>query len=638
MPGGLIRGQNLYEELSFLSRPVHGIDNFLDFPIPFTCVATDIERGIPVALNHGSIVDAIRASMAIPTAFTPVEIDSLLLIDGGWTRNLPVQEALDMGADIIISVDVGAGLNSKENLKSMLSIVDQTAWILSSQDTKKQLEISDYIISPPVRGFSTFDFDNLDSIITYGYLEAEKQRAVFEALAKKIYPTGRNEVVIKKVNDKNNYSISSIKVIGTKNTSENFARGRLRIDSQKEYTIDQINQKIDDLFGTLYYKTVQYELISKADDTEELIVYVEEDNPTKLKLSLYYDTENSVGINLNITARNLLLKNSRLFIDAFLSENPIIGAKYLKYIGASQNTIAYTRVRYTRDARFQWENIYGNPSEYKYNELQASIGLAYTIKNWIFGIEYGYQGATMNPGLNADSIIGKWTQGSQPLKTFIKLNSLDQIVFPTKGIVLSISGQYNFNIEHRALLRKEITSVPQSAIDKLTKVSPFFSFHYDYKQYIKLANRFSLIANSSIQISSQNNIGFNDYVKVGGVAPILHSATDFWGGDRSQFHITQVFTAGAGFQWNFYSDFYLIGRVNYLNSQYPMNLFTPQLSSESFTINTKSYTELFGFGGEIAYKSPIGPIRFVIHQNQYSKGLNYFVGIGFNINRSNNSF
>ncbi len=637
LPGGLIRGQNLYEELSFLSHPVHGIDNFLDFPIPYTCVATDIERGIPVALNHGSIVDAIRASMAIPTAFTPVEIDSLLLIDGGWTRNLPVQEALDMGADIIISVDVGAGLNSKEDLKSMISILDQTAWILSSQDTKKQLEMSDYVISPPVRSFSTFDFDNLDTIIAYGYSEAAKQRTEFEALAKKIYPTGKNEVKITKPRDRNQFKIASIQIIGTKKTSKRFAKGRLKIDPEKEYSIDEINHKIDDLFGTLYYKTIQYEIVSKKDGTNELLVYVEEDNPTKLKLSIYYDTENSVGLNLNITARNLLFQNSRLFIDAFLSENPVISAKYLKYLGHQQNTILYTKGRFTKDARFQWENLYGNPSEYKYNELLGSIGVAYTKRSWIFGLEYGYQGALMKPGLNADTIINRWRQSSQPLKAFVQLNSLDRIVFPTKGILFSLSGQHNFNIEHRAILNSDI-NVPQSIIDSVTRISPFFSFHYDYKQYFKIANMFSLIVNSSMQLSSQTDIGFNDYVKVGGIAPILHSATDFWGGDRNQFNVVQAFTAGLGFQWNFYSEFYFIGRINYLNLQYPMNFLTPQQSDETFIVDGKNYTDLFGLGGELAYKSPIGPIRLVVHQNQYSGDLNFFVGVGFNINKVNRSF
>jgi len=105
LPRGLIEGQKLSERLSRITRPAHDIENFHNLPIPFACVATDIATGEPVVLNHGSLPEALRASMAIPTFFTPVEIDSNLYVDGGVVRNFPVQEAKSMGADIVIGTD-----------------------------------------------------------------------------------------------------------------------------------------------------------------------------------------------------------------------------------------------------------------------------------------------------------------------------------------------------------------------------------------------------------------------------------------------------------------------------------------------------------------------------------------------------
>ena len=639
LPGGLIEGQNLLEEISTLSQPVHGVDNFLDFPIPFTCVATDIVHGVPVALNSGDIIYAIRASMAIPTVFTPVEIDTMLLIDGGWTRNLPVQEAKDMGADIIISVDVGAGLYEKEDLKNMINIMDQTAWILSSQDTKEQLKLSDYVISPPVSNFSTFAFDDLDSIITYGYTEASKQRAEFEALAKRIYPTGKNEKKIEKINQTERFMIEKITIHGTKLTSNNFVKGRLRIDQNKHYTSVQINQKIKDLYGTLYYEKISFQMVPKDDYSHELIITLKENNPALLKLSLYYDSENSIGVNLNVTLRNILLKNSRLFVDAFLSENPIVGVKYIKYLGVNQKTILFTKGKFTQDSRFQWVNIYNQPATYRYNEFNFSVGNAYTLKNnLMIGAELGYSSAFMKIKINPDTLIKSWKQTSFPLSAFLKLNTLDQVVFPTKGVLLSASIVHHFNLTHSASLTKEFSDITQEHLDVLTELPSYFIYKFNYHQSFKIKERLSIIAESNLLFSSTNNIGFNDIIKVGGISPTLTSSAPFIGLNQSQVDVNQAFIATLGFQWNFYKDLYFIGKANYLDIEYPMNWFVPKKSFETMKIGSKDRTNLISIGGELAYKAPIGPIRLAIHQNIYSSDLNFFVGVGFNIHRVNNSF
>ena len=117
LPKGLIEGQKLSNLLSKLTRPVHNIEDFSQLPIPYACVAVDIETGLSVVLNKGSLARSMRASMAIPSVFTPVEIDDKLLVDGGIVRNFPVEENLEMGADYIIGVFVGNQPLKKEEIK-----------------------------------------------------------------------------------------------------------------------------------------------------------------------------------------------------------------------------------------------------------------------------------------------------------------------------------------------------------------------------------------------------------------------------------------------------------------------------------------------------------------------------------------
>ena len=638
LPGGLIEGQNLLEKLSALSRPVHGIDNFLDFPIPFSCIATDIVKGVPVALSHGNIAEAIRASMAIPTAFTPVEYDTLLLIDGGWTRNLPVQEAKDMGADIIISVNVGAPLKTKDELQSMISILDQTAWMLSVQDTKEQLKLSDYVISPPVSQFSTFAFDLADSIIGLGYKEAVKQKEVFLELAKRIYPNGKYEKEIIKPFSEPKYTISNITVSGIKLTSAKFVKGRLELKKGEKYSIQQVEEKIGLLFGTLYYKKIDFSLAPLSDSTQELRIRVVESNPAKLKLSLYYDTENSVGLNLNVTLRNILLKNSRLIFDGFVSENPIIGLKYIKYVGQNQNSFLFTNLKYIKDSRYQWVNLNDQPATYNYREFDAALGYIYTIKNQLMlGTTIGYQGAKMSPSINGDSIVDYWTQQSFPFTVFTELNTFNKAVFPTKGLKLWADAAYHIDISHRALLKPEFKNL-QSAADASISRKPYVMIGIGFQKFTPLAETFSLYIDAQIRMSNKSKIGFNDYSKIGGISPILLSATPFWGLDRNEVFIRQFAMVSIGFQWNFYKDIYLKTKVNYLNSEYPMSLFAKHIDAEPFPIDGINRTSLFGFGGELAYNSAIGPIRLVVHQNQFSNDLNVFIAVGYNIYKSRGNF
>ncbi len=639
LPGGLIEGQNLLEYLSVLTAPVHGIDNFLDFPIPFTCVATDIVHGVPVALNQGNITDAIRASMAIPTAFTPVEYDTLLLVDGGWTRNLPVQEAKDMGADIIISVDVGAPLKTKEELESLVSIIDQTMWILSVQDTEKQLAMSDYLISPPVRGFSTFDFDLADSIIEYGYQEAANQRDVFEALAKRIYPTGKNEKIIEKPFYDMQYKISKVSVIGNNLTSEKFVAGRLNIKKDEPITAHEVSRRIGLLYGSIYYKKVGFQLVPLADGTQELQVQIVEDNPAKLKLSFYYDNENSIGLNLNATLRNLALKNSRLIFDAFISENPIIGLKYLKYFGQNQQSFVFGDIKYTKDARFQWENYYNQVANYNYREFNTNIGVAYTVDNsFLAAISVGLVEATMKPNTNPDTVISSYKQSHVPIRVGLSYNTLDKVVFPSKGFKASANISYLTDNNQTATIQSGFNDFTQDQINEVLKVDPHLLFNIAIQEYILITKRLSLYADARLEMASVDKIGFNEYSFVGGIAPILNSGAPFWGLARNELKPSQLGMVSAGFQWNVWGNLFVKGKANYLNTKYPMAWFFTGERETQFDLYGETHNGIFGFGGEIAYNSPIGPLRLVLHQNQYSNSLNVFVAIGYNIYKSHNDF
>jgi NTE family protein len=173
---GLVSGVQLETVLRRLSK-VKGYHHFDELPIPFRAVATDLVLGQAVVFKDGEIANVTRASMSVPGAVAPVEIGGKILVDGMLTSNLPVETALAMGADIIIAVNVGTPLLTREQLDGILGVAGQMLSILTEQNVRNSLALlrpDDVLISPELGTFSTGDFDSLPKIAPLGELAARK--------------------------------------------------------------------------------------------------------------------------------------------------------------------------------------------------------------------------------------------------------------------------------------------------------------------------------------------------------------------------------------------------------------------------------------------------------------------------------
>jgi len=173
LPKGLISGKRI--DLLLRSMTLNAPEYFDDFPIPYRAVATDITSGEMVVLSRGDLAQAMRASMAIPGAFAPVEIDGRLLVDGGVAQNLPIEVVKHMGADVVIAVNIGTPLSKREDLQSFLSIVDQVTNILTNRNVANELEKigpSDILIEPDLGEVGTASFDKLEAAVKSGMLAA----------------------------------------------------------------------------------------------------------------------------------------------------------------------------------------------------------------------------------------------------------------------------------------------------------------------------------------------------------------------------------------------------------------------------------------------------------------------------------
>lgn len=144
-----------------------------ELSIPLSIVATDLNEGKKVVFSKGSVAEAVRASISIPGIFVPVQIDGMLLVDGGVVDRVPVSVAKDMGADIVIAVDV-SDVKRNEKITSIFDVIMQSLDIMQDELVHHRKIASDIMIRPKVEQFSSRAFTNIEEILKKGEEEAEK--------------------------------------------------------------------------------------------------------------------------------------------------------------------------------------------------------------------------------------------------------------------------------------------------------------------------------------------------------------------------------------------------------------------------------------------------------------------------------
>lgn len=168
MPTGLVSGHRLGAELRRLGLRAVGIDDFDRLPLPFRAVAADAANGETVVLDRGDLASALRASMAVPALFAPVERDGRLLVDGGVVANLPVDTARAMGADVVIAVDLGQPLADRPRPQSIPGVLTQSLDALSRREVERSLAAAEIVLKPEVEKWGLLDFHGATDLIERG--------------------------------------------------------------------------------------------------------------------------------------------------------------------------------------------------------------------------------------------------------------------------------------------------------------------------------------------------------------------------------------------------------------------------------------------------------------------------------------
>lgn len=273
LPPSLITGQKFIFELRRLTLPVLDITDFDALPIPFRAIATDILTGDSIVLDHGSLPEAIRASMAIPGLFAPVKQDGMILVDGFLRNNLPIDIAQQMGADIIIAVNVKPPLASEDELRSPVAYSAQMLNVMSLAQDEHQISLlheNDIYIHIPMPGQKSSDFSSSPDNIAPGYAAAREHDARLATLS-----MAEADYLAWNANRLGSPSspivIEDIQIAGNSRVSSRSLHRRLGFSRGKPLSFPHLQQGLGQIYDTDEFEIVDFNLRPTADPDHRIL-------------------------------------------------------------------------------------------------------------------------------------------------------------------------------------------------------------------------------------------------------------------------------------------------------------------------------------------------------------------------------
>ena len=447
LPQGLLQGQNLLLLLQELSLPAAKIRDFDQLRVPYRAVATDLATGTPVVLKSGDLAMAMRASMSIPSALVPVELDGKLLVDGGVSDNIPVDVVREFcRPDVIIAVDVGAPLAPASELNSLLSITGQLTTILTVRNAQQQIKTlgrRDILITPDLRDLSSLAFARSREAVTIGYAAAEGKRGELSRLsvspaAYQAHLAGRPELP-----ENHRPVIGFIRIKNTTRLSDQVIEKQLHVKPGEPLDPEELNRNLNIIFGMGDFQQVTYSL-------------VEEDGKTGLVVEA---TQQHIGANtLNFGLfLGANMKGDSLFnlsVAYTMSQLNSLGGEWRNFVQIGGNTKLETDFYQPLDAAqeyfinpylsYQRYNLDlfndSNEDNASFRVYRANIGMEVgrNLEHWgrlSLGLRYGSGKNDLRFGqisTNANTINeGSFDDGGYSIRW--AADTLDNLNFPTSG-------------------------------------------------------------------------------------------------------------------------------------------------------------------------------------------------------------
>jgi NTE family protein len=543
LPSSFIAGNKLFLLFSELTAGVRDIQDFDQFSIPFACVATDLVTGEPVVLRRGSLADAMLASMAVPTVFSPIRINDRPLVDGGIVRSVPVSDIHDMGADLVMVSLVSQKLLDEEDLDNVFNILTQSLTYQINKSNREQLPLANVIVEPDLGPLLPTDFRLAQVFIQQGEIAARRQIAAIRAIKARHKPRAHQPdsfTIVERL------FINNIEIEGLERTSSNIVIEELDLEIPGEHPVTEITAAMYRLYSTGIFKRVNYHH-DYVDQLGTLHIELEERKEQSLRFGLRFDQDNGAVMLFNAHFKNKLRPGSDVNVDIRLGEKISAHSKLYKHLGLARSIGFAGSFSYEeRDRRIAVDGSRVRvPIEMQDTRVELGVGSVYGSKLYT------------NVGISAEQSFLPSVGSLSNLKrtyTFISgygrlwLDSFDRSWYPTKGNSLHIYSSYTRSMGNNDIHTRHL---------------------FSWSKRYPTADRLSLFHDLTSGYSTGANMPVFRQFYAGGI----HAPTLLWDGDINFGGLKPGQIAGrnlqaleAGFQYQPFPKRYMIGSLGAIRS------------------------------------------------------------------------
>ena len=597
LPKGLRETEELYLVVKNLLKNYENIKNFDSFPIPLRVVATNLNTGETKSFSEGDIAKVLTASMAIPTIFEPVEINGALYVDGLVSRNLPVEEAYDMGADLVIASDVGTPVVKKDNY-NILSVLNQMIAIQSSYITKDSKEKATVLISPDIKNISATDTTKRKDLIDLGEVATQGQIAKLREFPKNssnnkrinIQKEKRDSFVINKIEYDPKFDKNTIDILNN----------IFIVLLNKPISESDIEKKIVDVYNSKYMDKLYYTV-------EDGVLHLDGEKGHLNRVGVGFNYQTGYGTTFNV--------GTDLFFSGKFGNNINLNFKFGDYLGADLGTLTYygirnrfgilTNIGYNESPFFLYDKR-RKTAKFMNREAYLNIGVFNQPSNNSM-ISYGILSKLSSLKQDTGGSLSQNLEYSEnQAKTYLrfKYDNLDSISNPMRGIKADLI--YNF----------------ASSIGK--SKSNLYGPAYSIKGYIPINSKSSFVYGLNLASLRGDRIRADQRIRLGGMyTNIDNNEFEFYGLNYQEKQVKDLISLTLGFK-------HKIVYSLYFNTKFNIATFTEDnpLNNNDSRL-WKNYSK--GLGISISYDSPIGPIEFSVSSDLKHKRPIGSISIGYKL-------
>ena len=420
--------------------------------LPFRSLAADLLTGDLVELDTAPLMQALRASLSVPGVFEPVRVQGRLLVDGGLVRNLPVDIARAMGAQVVIAVNVGTPLAPEESLRTSLDVAQQMLTLLTEQNVQRSLSElgpSDVLMSPDLKGIGVVDFGQYDRIIRAG-AEAARQVAARLALlavappayadleAQRLAPAGPPDRA---------WPLGSIKVQGAQRIDARTLVAQSGLEAGRPATLEDVRAAAARLHGRGDLARVEAVVTDATSDDgpglrRDVSLRVTEADwaHSRLRLGLElrsdFSDDNAFGVSAMHVASSLNAWGAELRTLVGVGTQRGLSTEWWQPLGAGSPWYASASLGYSAGSRDLFAER-RRQLRLGYKALWSSWGLGYRLGEWgdlqLSRTQAAYRVRSLIPEDPSSSL----SFSTSSLSLDLTVDTLDPIAFPVRGVLLS---------------------------------------------------------------------------------------------------------------------------------------------------------------------------------------------------------